>query len=271
MHSSITLTPPLSESVSDIQERSAERSSQKPERSVDITNMPLVRPYGQAAPKRARTTSTQRGARTRKRRSVIPRPLTSIAGTAFPLRLQNTMRYTETVDITLNGSGTASYLFSCNGLYDPNITGTGHQPLYFDQLTALYNHYKVIRSTMVVQPMVAEGLSVSNPQSHVLNLYTDDDATLTSGSSERWDSRGQVVTLTASQAPKRAITWKADQVFGGNVIDNPDLQGNASSNPSEQTYFVLNTTSGVALADLRYRIEIWYTVIWDELKSVAES
>lgn len=222
--------------------------------------------------KRARSSSGMPGARRKFRRSVIPRPVATVTGTAFPLRLQNTLRYTDSVELTLNANGYGQYLFSCNGLYDPDITGVGHQPLYFDQLTALYNHYKVVRSTMVVQPMVnSDAIGVTTPSSYVLNLYTDDDTTLASGGDERWDARGTVVTQLATQASKHRISWKGDQVFGGNVIDNPDLQGNATNNPAEQTYYIINIESGVGGMALKFRVEIFYTVIWDELKSVVRS
>lgn len=44
----------------------------------------------------------------------------------------------------------AIYVYTTNGLYDPNTTGIGHQPTGFDQLMALYNEYVVIGSTIKV-------------------------------------------------------------------------------------------------------------------------
>lgn len=37
------------------------------------------------------------------------------------------------------------FVFNLNSLFDPNRTGTGHQPLGFDQLSALYQRYRVYR------------------------------------------------------------------------------------------------------------------------------
>ena len=34
---------------------------------------------------------------------------------------------------------------------DPNHTGVGHQPLYFDQLMTIYNHYIVIGAKITVK------------------------------------------------------------------------------------------------------------------------
>ena len=61
-----------------------------------------------------------------------------------PLKMAATLLYSD--QITLNpAAGTVSkHVFSANGLFDPNITGVGHQPRGFDQYMALYNHYTVI-------------------------------------------------------------------------------------------------------------------------------
>jgi hypothetical protein len=57
-------------------------------------------------------------------------------------------------DYGLNRSGTAgavnNYVISANGLFDPNITGTGHQPMGFDQMMLMYNQYTVISSKISV-------------------------------------------------------------------------------------------------------------------------
>jgi hypothetical protein len=44
---------------------------------------------------------------------------------------------------TTAGPGTFTYQFSLNSLFDPNTTGTGHQPRGFDQIKTLYNRYRV--------------------------------------------------------------------------------------------------------------------------------
>jgi hypothetical protein len=43
-------------------------------------------------------------------------------------------------------SGLAGRTFSLNAPFDPDITGVGNQPVYYDQLSALYNKYRVVRA-----------------------------------------------------------------------------------------------------------------------------
>ncbi len=63
-----------------------------------------------------------------------------------PMRLLTNLRYTDTFTQALPvGPGFVDFQFSMNSLFDPNVTGTGHQPKGFDQLAALYNKYRVFR------------------------------------------------------------------------------------------------------------------------------
>jgi len=55
--------------------------------------------------------------------------------------VQLTYHETITIDPAIDTSG--AHLFKLNGLYDPNFSGTGHQPMYFDNYATLYNKYKV--------------------------------------------------------------------------------------------------------------------------------
>lgn len=49
------------------------------------------------------------------------------------------------------GAGLNTYLFNSNNMYDPNYTGTGHQPRGWDQITPYYKYYRVVSVTMQVK------------------------------------------------------------------------------------------------------------------------
>jgi hypothetical protein len=69
---------------------------------------------------------------------------------AFPTQLRRKLRYSSIATVT--GSATVGLLgnvqkYSLNSLFDPDVTGVGHQPYAFDQLctsTGPYSRYKVI-------------------------------------------------------------------------------------------------------------------------------
>jgi hypothetical protein len=69
----------------------------------------------------------------------------------FSDRMKCCLTYTERFPSFIgNSSAATTYEYCGNDLFDPNFTGTGGQPKYFDQLSALYNRYRVYSSAIEV-------------------------------------------------------------------------------------------------------------------------
>lgn len=58
------------------------------------------------------------------------------------------MPYFEAFTLAASGVAYADYTYNLTSIYDPNVTGTGHQPRFADQWALLYQSYRV-RSTYV--------------------------------------------------------------------------------------------------------------------------
>lgn len=67
----------------------------------------------------------------------------------FPDTLPTRLQYRENLNLSL-GSTVTSYVFRGNSLFDPNFTGTGSQPMFYDQLSAIYDFYMVTQSHIKV-------------------------------------------------------------------------------------------------------------------------
>ncbi len=62
-------------------------------------------------------------------------------------RLRTRLTYCDVFTVTTSvGPGLGNAIFNLNGLFDPDSTGVGHQPLGYDQLSALYGKYRVINT-----------------------------------------------------------------------------------------------------------------------------
>lgn len=187
----------------------------------------------------------------------------------IPKQLFNRLKYAETVNVAIGVSGLGSYIFSCNGMYDPNTTGGGHQPMYFDQWSAMYNHYTVLKSTMKAT-VVANTTGAT-----IFSLGQDDDATINAATSYTiWERPGfQTKVVNAPVNPENTFLWSkwdAKKVFGADPQSDPSLQGSATSNPTEQTFYVFyfDATPSTYVTVL---VEIWYDVVWDEYVSMVAS
>lgn len=93
-----------------------------------------------------------------------------------PTRFITKHKYAEAV--TLSTAGLNVYKWNLNSLYDPNRTGTGHQPYGYDQIGLLYNRYRVISCKYVVSG-IADSSNIA-----VACLPANDTATVISNVSE---------------------------------------------------------------------------------------
>lgn len=85
------------------------------------------------------------------------------------------LAYAESPSITNAAGLNNSYVFRLNGLFDPNQTGVGHQPYGFDQLSLLYNRYRVYKTSWVVsaRPSGSAGMMAVVPCNNTTSLAGD--------------------------------------------------------------------------------------------------
>lgn len=79
---------------------------------------------------------------------IAPGVITGLSRTdfGFPDRLKTKLHYADVIQLSASAGSPGLWQFRMNSLYDPDYTGTGHQPQWFDQLSAVYQYYKVLGS-----------------------------------------------------------------------------------------------------------------------------
>lgn len=156
-----------------------------------------------------------------------------------PRTMRTVLRYAESL-ITINGGagGTSdAYVFSANGLFDPNITGVGHQPRGFDQYMGLYTYYAVVAVRITVK-FAAAPAETLNQMIGISPLAISAENTDPKDYMEQqgcvWDFL-RPGTSGASKTLHCEIDLK--NWFGvGNMLSDPYLRGESTSNPSRQLY-----------------------------------
>lgn len=186
------------------------------------------------------------------------------------------LRYCE-LGIGLNpgaAGASAQHVFSCNGLYDPNITGTGHQPLGFDQLMQVYDHYTVIGAKINVQFQ-----NVDATYAQLCTIHLQDNTGTSSDIRVLLENGNAIYTFVGTAGSGRetvALSLKCNPnkfLSRSKPLSDPDLKGTASANPTEQCFFVITVappnasdTSTVYLA-----VTVEYTVVFHEPKQLSLS
>lgn len=69
---------------------------------------------------------------------------------SFPSTKTVALRYVDTVALNGGAGSAAVNVFRVNNIYDPDYSGTGHQPMYHDNYAALYSKYRVNYATITM-------------------------------------------------------------------------------------------------------------------------
>lgn len=173
------------------------------------------------------------------------------------------------------GLGTANnYVFSANGLYDPNFTGTGHQPIGFDQIMQMYDHYCVIGSRIRVtfhNNDASDPCTVGVYVSDTTVSSTDPTQIIENGlgkykTIEAAKVGGSVKTITLGSSTKK-------RTGTSHPLSDPNLKGSASANPSEGHFFHIWAAApdGSDHATVGISVCIEYIAIMTEPKQLSLS
>lgn len=216
----------------------------------------------------------------KKPRTSIPRPPASRnlnnvrMGQGFPKKLSMTHRFDQIIALNTQPVGAYSvFHLSANGLFDPSITGGAHQPLYFKELAAIYDHYTVIGSKITVK--VAKTDAFTNIPV-IVGCYINDDSTAgPTGVLAMMEHPSATHKLVQASSPTAqfSLKWSAKKTFGGSVLGNDNLQGTATANPTEQSVYTLFIDSSVnaTQTSVLFTVEIEYIAVWDELRDIVNT
>lgn len=173
-----------------------------------------------------------RAQRARRRKSTITRTLA-------PRTRRFKLRYVNSVTLDPPVAGvTANYYFSANGMFDPNITGVGHQPLGFDQYMAMYDHYVVTKSKCTVY-------NQNNSSDPIcLGIFLNDDTANLHNTveqiNEQPNTKWRYLSADGNGASAGTVTKyfnTAKDLGRKSVLSDPQLKGSAAANPTEQMFY----------------------------------
>jgi len=186
-------------------------------------------------------------------------------------------------DYAQNLTGTAglmaSRVYTANGIYDPDITGTGHQVIGFDQLMLAYEHYTVIRAKLTITFLN------NSSQATRCGVYLNPDSSpLTDPTRIMENGLVKYVSMDSKSSPGtgeriRSVSIDCDvKKFFGKAkysdLTEIDYQGTVAANPPEQVYFVVFAYCPFSVGEatnVLYDAVLSYDVIYTEPRKLTIS
>lgn len=162
------------------------------------------------------------------------------------------LRYVADIEINPSLSSVGTHVFSANGMYDVDITGTGHQPLGFDQWMNFYQYYTVVGSKISARfmptsstPAVGSALCGIRVVNNSIPITTPE--TLREQNNNGWRSIG---TANASNGALVVKKFSAKRFFGRQfIVGAADYIGTDSANPTNQAFYHVWVSSTQASGD----------------------
>jgi len=207
-----------------------------------------------------------------KSKATINRSMVTL-GTGFPKKITFTHKYMDNDSLAATAGSFAKLNYSCNGIYDPNVSGVGHQPMYFDQMTALYDAYCVIGSKIEIKVLPGSSTQTASAVGVFINNDTSTSASTFVGANENSLSHYKYLCIGNNEPKTLTHTWSAKKYFGKSPLANSELQGTSTTNPLEQSFYTiylqaLDLSSSVSAF---FEVSITYIVVWKSLKDLSGS
>lgn len=158
----------------------------------------------------------------------------------------------------------AVHFYSANGLFDPDITGTGAQPTAFDDMERLFVDYTTIYARITV---CFENTDSNNAQIVGVRLRNSPiggtSDVLCTGADSNYGIIGQAGSSNTVSITKDISIeqWTGRK----NIMSEDDLKGTSSANPTEQAYFQVFAFPVDSSADadaVYYHVHIQYVAVW---------
>jgi len=187
------------------------------------------------------------------------------------------LRYVTRITIAPGVGGAAgNHFFKANGMFDPDSTGVGHQPLGFDQYMSMYDHFKVLKSKCTISSVT--GNTDANGNSIIYALSLDDDAT-TNTNIENMIEQGltaySIQNSGASSYHTQLVKSFDLKLFNNSQQNASTVIGDIASDPFDTAFYNVSVASlspsATPLATCIFLVVIDYTAAFTERKTLISS
>lgn len=192
----------------------------------------------------------------------------------FPSSIIVPLKYSENVSMDCTNGATNTYLFRMNSLYDPNRSGTGHQPYLFDQFMALYDVYVVTGCKVTVT------FSTESPIVMNVAIHGDKD-TLTPTNLQELIELPRTLYGSISDAVSPISLSKyfsIDELWGSSrseITSDDAYQGTASASPTAQGTLHISSQAAIlndaSTRTVNMNVVLKFYCIFKQPKVVSQS
>lgn len=206
----------------------------------------------------------------------------SLLRSVLPDRFHCVLKYCSSKAYTTGVGGIvgAKNTFRLNGLFDPDITGVGHQPYGYDQITPFFSVYTVRKVWMNITVSgvddantylayaITPSLSTTNPVGMGIEQISESDETnfVMLGSSTSGVPNQQIKLPKIDLPQLEGLSWEA---FYGNINQRAAITANPGQ--GAQFHIGVGNTAGLAAKSATLTVEIFFDAYFEGRMSMPQS
>lgn len=233
--------------------------------------MPMRR--GKKHPRRVRKGRGRRRI-VHKKRHNVKATIDRMPGKGFADSLFVKLCYVDRIRITSSAVSYMPYVFRGNSVFDPDYTGTGHQPLYYDQYGAIYNRYCVAGSAIqldVINDAGGAALQYTVEPSTNVSTFTDISAVY-----EQSRAGAPKIVPIAARVSSRFKRYASTRQVSGltKIMSESDAwTSSIGNNPSENWFWniLFQSMDGSSAVDGYFVVKLIYYVHFYDRITIGQS
>ncbi len=193
----------------------------------------------------------------------------------FPDQIRVSLVYEDLIQVSTVTNSYYTQIFRGNSLFDPDLTGIGHQPRYFDQYAAIYNKYKVYSSK--IELFAANGSAVAPVALCVLPLTDQQTSTLWYQAAEmpRAKSAKHLIPIGYRYPVELDHTITTNEIIGlqPGQINDEDYGALVTGSPAQVWYWncFLQSVDQTTTLSVGLRVRITYDSLFYDKTYVGPS
>ncbi len=192
----------------------------------------------------------------------------------FPLGRTGKLRYVENLSLTSTVGVLHGHVFRANSIFDPDLTGVGHQPFMHDQMAVFYEHYTVVGAKMTIR--WSDDGTVNTASTAVgIHLASSSIPAYANSATFKEAGKGTQRQYTGRQTTGLTTTsfFSCKKFFNiKDPLDNPAVKAPFQNNPAEGAYFVVYIQAmNASTVTLNAQVTIDYIVKYGEPKDISAS
>jgi len=191
----------------------------------------------------------------------------------FPPTLLTKLRYVDTYALISTAGAIAKQVMYLNSTFDPDNSGSGHQPLYRDTYAAIYDQYAVVSCKATIQYQ-----SLAATTGMVIGAVIDDDNSSSSTPTvlmEQNNGKHLLLPPFTGSISNRTLTipWSCKKHLGIDPFTSQTYKTAVGSNPSEVASLIIWSVpaDGSSTATVQVQVTLEMEVLFTELQTPSSS